>query len=191
MSIQRGDRVAHARGILGTRLGVVEGRYGDEHVVVAMDDGYEGQLEIFHQVELSVTTPTNFDDVGLFHGKFDLPVADGDMPVQLDVETFAYRNEFLAEELKEFGLAYDAGDLPDQADALVDLVYVALGTAHMMNLPWQELWDEVQRKNMQKVRSTGADDARGKRKNNLDVVKPEGWTAPAIGEILRSHGWEG
>ena len=41
----------------------------------------------------------------------------------------------------------------DHYDALIDLTYVAMGTAYMMGLPWQDLWDEVQRANMSKVRA--------------------------------------
>jgi hypothetical protein len=70
------------------------------------------------------------------------------------------------------------------ADALVDIVYVAMGTAYMMGLPWQQLWDEVQRSNMDKVRASDA--SQSKRKNSLDVVKPQGWVGPDLKSIIES-----
>lgn len=119
---------------------------------------------------------TNFDDVEAFHKKFGVPLAG--TPSFLDADADEFRRKFMQEELDEYTEAYMAGDMLKAADALVDLVYVALGTASMMGLPWQQLWDEVQRANMSKVRATGADDARSVRKSALDVVKPEGWKAP-------------
>lgn len=55
-----------------------------------------------------------------------------------------------------------------------------------MGLPWQDLWDEVQRANMAKER--GPTDKRG---HSLDVRKPLGWEPPDIEGVLRRHGWDG
>lgn len=143
-----------------------------------------------------------FEDVGNFHRKFRLarfPEWDGPAathperiaPHLLDPEVLAFRTKFLVEELTEFSDAHDAGDLPKAADALIDLVYVALGTLHMMHCPADEIWREVQRANMAKVRSTGDSDPRSTRKSKLDVVKPPGWTPPDVEGILREYGWEG
>ena len=54
----------------------------------------------------------------------------------------------------------------------------------MMGLPWQELWDDVQRANMAKERGTT------KRGNVVDVMKPAGWQPPKTQEILVSHGYD-
>lgn len=153
---------------------------------------------------LNGAPPSYFVDVGRFHEKFDL-VHFGDCdgsPAPLDPDALAYRLGFLIEELEEFarsqgadvvaGLLAEARahcsewpdapastfGLADGADALVDLVYVALGTAHLMRLPFDACWAEVQRANMMKERATGADDQRSKRRHALDVVKPAGWKAP-------------
>lgn len=149
---------------------------------------------------------TYFDDVGAFHRKFDLPHAPRAKPRALDPSLFRFRAGFLIEELAEFveacgyyqvaptlrtvakaladrnaphliGPMADA-DVAGAADALADLVYVALGTAHFMGLPFDEVWDEVQRANMTKERATSADDLRSKREHAFDVVKPEGWALP-------------
>lgn len=105
-------------------------------------------------------------------------------------------------------------DLPKIADALVDLVYVALGTGHMHGLPWAKLFAEVQRANATKERC-GIDhkfedrghpvdldscdcDGCGRpriehslRGSAHDVIKPEGWRPPAIIETLMQAGWRG
>lgn len=143
----------------------------------------------------TTTLESNYQSVGEFHKKFGLPAAvscGGDQEIRgLDDSTFEFRSKFMDEELTEFVLAFEDGDLPGMADALVDLVYVALGTAHLMGLPFDELFAEVQQANMAKVRASSKDDTRSKRKHSLDVVKPEGWTAPDIEGILRRHGWSG
>ena len=122
---------------------------------------------------------TAFNDVGDFHRKFGLPYyGDGSAPRLPDPDVALFRGKFLQEELDEFEDAVAAGDLSDAADALADLVYVALGTAHMMGLPFDDIWKEVQRANMTKVRASGSDDPLSKRNHRLDVVKPVGFMPP-------------
>ena len=152
---------------------------------------------------------THFEDVRAFHDKFELMRAD--RPRHLTRRKLKERLEFMLEELQEFaadsGLEIveehiPAGDEPagrrlvvresgyndqhldGQADALVDIVYVALGTAVMLGLPWQELWNDVQRANMSKVRGVT------KRGHAVDVTKPEGWIGPKGDVILRAHGYQ-
>lgn len=126
---------------------------------------------------------SNFDDVGTFHRRFGLPSSVEVMsPHLLDYDVQEFRKNFMQEELDEFTDACNNGDLAGAADALIDLVYVAMGTAHLMHLPWQALWDEVQRANMEKVRAPDAESS--KRHHHFDVIKPEGWQAPDIAGVL-------
>jgi predicted HAD superfamily Cof-like phosphohydrolase len=140
---------------------------------------------------------SNFDDVGSFHKKFGLPfspptdsIADDERrkPQWLNVETQTYRVRFIQEELDELENAYIDQDFEQVADALVDIVYVAMGTAHMHNLPWEELWTEVQQTNLAKQRALSLKDS--KRMSIFDVVKPKNWKAPRIKAILRKFGWK-
>lgn len=128
-----------------------------------------------------------FDDVGAFHEKFGLPrTGDGKTPLSLmGADEFQYRMDFILEEVSELHEAWHAGDLAKAADAIADVVWVALGTAHHMGIPFDAVWAEVVRANMAKVRASGADDPRSTRKNALDVVKPEGWVPPDIEKALR------
>ena len=126
---------------------------------------------------------SHFDDVKSFHQKFGLLVSE--QPTHLTRRKLRERVECLQEELEEFMLAVDSQSLPEQADALIDLVYFALGTAVMMGLPWDELWADVQRANMSKVRGET------KRGHKVDVTKPVGWVAPQGHGILARHGYQG
>ena len=94
------------------------------------------------------------------------------------------RASFMQEELDEFKLALETQDLPLLADALIDLVYVAKGTAVMMGLPWAALWDDVQWANMAKVHGTTH------RGNLVDVRKPPGWEGPKTLQILTKAGYD-
>lgn len=135
-----------------------------------------------------VPTPrvyTELADVRAFHEKFAVPMATE--PSFLDVEAADFRQRFMQEELDEFKEAVDQGDMLLAGDALVDLVYVVLGTALMMGLPWSAMWNEVQRANMAKERASSA--GQSKRGSALDVVKPAGWTPPDHSQFIGQGPW--
>lgn len=92
-------------------------------------------------------------------------------------------------------------------DGIVDGVYVLVWTAYMLNLPFNEAWKEVQKKNMEKFPQCAC--ATGCERQGIDfigdievtykcqggrlvyknlhtgkVVKPVGWTPPDIHAIL-------
>ena len=153
-----------------------------------------------------------------FHRKFGFKTLD--QPGFLDDERMASRLTFLLEELvetatccgqrlvcnEELGAkfipmspssAMAHKDLEGALDGLIDLIYVAFGTADLMGFNhqcplvppdngqwsvWQEASLRVQQANMQKSRvETGAESKRG---TIFDVRKPEGWVAPAYDDIL-------
>lgn len=122
-----------------------------------------------------------YRDVEKFHEKFGQLV--GLAPRFLAVRKAEERGRFLQEELDEYLEGVRDGDLAKQADSLIDLVYVAKGTAVMQGLPWRELWDDVHAANMRKVPGTTH------RGNLVDVCKPEGWVGPKTFEILLAHGF--
>ena len=124
-----------------------------------------------------------FKDVRDFHHKFDQLWYE--TPGFISPELAMQRYKFLQEELSELFTAMQHHDLAGIADALIDLVYVAKGTAGMYGLPWDKLWDDVQRANMAKVRGTTH------RGIAVDVRKPEGWQPPMTEEILLDAGYDG
>lgn len=99
----------------------------------------------------------------------------------------SYFARFIMEELSEYLRACEEGVLVDAADALVDLVYVTMGCARAMGLPFDELFDIVHKANMQKQPAN--DYIRSIRGNQYDVVKPIGWVPPEdeMVLVLREH----
>lgn len=127
---------------------------------------------------------SQFEMVGDFHRKFNLVITEDTRPVEIiSHEAFLFRYQFLHEELQELLRAHRRGDIVEVADALVDLVYVALGTAHLYGIPFDEIFLEVQRANMTKCRAISKNDS--KRESQLDVVKPTGWKPPDVEGILK------
>jgi predicted HAD superfamily Cof-like phosphohydrolase len=96
------------------------------------------------------------------------------------------RRQFLEEEIAELGHAIYKEDLVDVTDALIDMIYVAIGTLYIMGVPISALWDVVHQANMQKKRGMT------KRGVFYDACKPLGWVPPegAIERILESYGYE-
>lgn len=125
-----------------------------------------------------------FAQVAEMHAKFGLGVATAGPSPAGTGQPMGERIACLIEEIQEFGDAVAAGDFPGMADALIDLAVFVKGTAVQLGLPWTELWEDVMRANMAKVRGVG------KRGHAVDLIKPPGWQGPKTAEILRRHGWK-
>lgn len=121
-------------------------------------------------------------DVLKFHEKFNLP--DGSIDILSgNPEALEFRQKFMQEELDEFKQAMESGDRVKAFDALLDLVYVAHGTALFMGITpdmWAEGHDAVQHANMSKVRAESKEQSASSsgRGSTFDVIKPEGWEPP-------------
>ncbi|TXH19128.1 MAG: hypothetical protein E6R03_01060 [Hyphomicrobiaceae bacterium] len=138
------------------------------------------------------------NDIRKFHEKFGLSY-DG-LPRTLPHDLEAFRIKFMREELEEYISAASDRELQrmehgrntplalaevreKQLDALVDLVYVALGTAYLQGFDFDRAWNRVHRANMSKVRATKK--TAGKRgAPKFDVVKPAGWKAPQLKDLV-------
>ena len=116
-------------------------------------------------------------DIKEFHEKFGL--AYNGRPRDLSKELSDFRVHFMLEELDEYR---DSNHLVDKLDALVDLVYVALGTAYLHGFDFDEAWRRVHEANMKKVRAEVATDS--KRGSTFDVVKPDGWAPPDLSDLV-------
>ena len=144
---------------------------------------------------------SDFSDVGAFTRHFGLGNVDGP-PTDADPETRELRLRFLLSEVREYAEAngYDLAYtlipapasqqpniyLPHVARELIDIVYVALGTAHLHRLPWSRIFRSVHRANMAKTRGLHAPDD-----EKLGVMKPPGWQPPDILRVLTAAGWLG
>ena len=112
-----------------------------------------------------------WNDVREFHEKFGHPVAE--RPVMIDKRRALSRAKWMQEEVAEFLIA---DDIYEQADAMIDLMYFALGTMVEMGLEADELFAIVQQANMAKLWPDGKPHY-----NPTDgkVIKPAGWEDPA------------
>lgn len=86
----------------------------------------------------------------------------------------------LHEEIEEFK---DAETLEDEADALIDLIYYALGRVYEMGLSPRALFEEVHRANMDKV---SGDLAKRPGWAGKDAIKPAGWKPPHLEPLLNA-----
>lgn len=119
---------------------------------------------------------TDYFRVRQFHEKFKIGY---DGPPRLLPPELAWRREFLNEELREYDEAVATGDLAKAFDALIDLVYVAIGSAVLHGFPWEAGFAEVHKANMAKRLSV-----EGEGRGTNDIVKPQGWTPPNMEEVL-------
>ena len=90
----------------------------------------------------------------------------------------------IREEFDELMNAFFRGNLVDIADGCADLKWVIEGLEHTLQIPQQDVWNEVARSNLAKI-----DDETGKVLKRVDgkVLKPEGWTPPDIKSILDNN----
>ena len=122
-------------------------------------------------------------DIDSFHKKYKFEKNEK-VGIPDDNELVNFRTSFLMEELAEYTQAITKKDSAAALDALVDIVYIALGTAWLFNLPFERAWEQVQKANMSKIRTKSKSKKRG---TSFDVVKPKGWTAPDIEQIIEEE----
>ena len=114
---------------------------------------------------------TQYKMVQDFHKKYNLNINKQNSELQ------QARITHMQEELDEYKKAVNQADIEGQLDALVDLVYVALGTAHYENFDFDGAFNEVHTANMKKIQ-------KATERSKWDVVKPEGWTAPVLKKYI-------
>ena len=91
--------------------------------------------------------------------------------------------DLISEESSELNAAVVQGDRVEQLDALIDILVVTVGAIHSMGADGEGAWNEVMRTNFAKI-----DPITGKVRKREDgkVLKPEGWTAPALAQFLKN-----
>ena len=121
-----------------------------------------------------------------FHRKFNFPAPD--QVADIDPSLLIYRAGLLKEEMIEFEEAVDGlligptnHDRRQLLDAMVDMIYVIMGTAMLYGFDLDEAFRRVHAANMAKERAVRAADA--KRGSTYDVVKPPGWQSPDLSDL--------
>jgi predicted HAD superfamily Cof-like phosphohydrolase len=117
-----------------------------------------------------------------FHEKFGLHYHGPPRPLEVDLRGF--RVNFMHEELTEYIKACFDRDLEKQLDALVDLIYVAAGTAYLQGFDLDEAFRRVHLANMRKVKAT-SDEQSTRGNGKFDIIKPPGWTPPDLSDLVR------
>lgn len=117
-----------------------------------------------------------------FNVKFGLPMVD--KPMQMPYEIGQVKCQHMEEELDEWTGAFHTRNLEGQLDALVDLVYVTLGTVCASGFQdiFEEAFQRVHEKNMQKIKVV--DPADSKRNTTFDVRKPAGWEPATFKDLI-------
>ncbi|MDR2786574.1 MAG: HAD family hydrolase [Treponema sp.] len=104
-----------------------------------------------------------------FHVKFNHPVSR--TPRMLNSDRVTARGSWMQEELDEF---YAAENIYEQADAMIDLIYFALGTLVEMGIKPDEIFEIVHKANMSKLWPDGTP----RYKDDGKTLKPPGWQDP-------------
>lgn len=129
---------------------------------------------------------TMFQDVLQFHRKFGFHIPL--KPKSLSGELRTVKRNHLIEELAEYSNAEHGLKRPKnirvkELDAIVDLIYVALGVAVLSGYnKFDEAWKRVHAANMKKKRAKKRSES--KRGSKFDVVKPAGWEAPVLEDLV-------
>jgi len=117
-------------------------------------------------------------DVDIFHREV-LEFTPPDKPTLLAGQLEEDLRTCLDEELSEFD---EASNLEEQTDALIDLIYFAMGGLLKMGVAPGAAFAQVHEANMRKRR--GINETRPKQ--HVDAIKPEGWTPPLLDALLRA-----
>jgi phosphoribosyl-ATP pyrophosphohydrolase len=126
--------------------------------------------------------PDMIDQIFEFNEKI---IGTGDVEFNcLTPKQFEWTNKFVLEELKEFGEAYEKQDMVAMVDAVLDLIYGAMGTMKKMGLSREHVrlcLTAIHEANMTKKRGTVA--SRG---SDEDAAKPVDFVPPEqkIADIL-------
>lgn len=113
-----------------------------------------------------------YEQVKEFHKAFYHPYSDS--PTPMSMPRALTRVSWMNEEIDEFLEAVNEGDVVEQADAMIDLMYFSIGTLVEMGVKPHSLFQIVQQANMSKLWEDG------KPHYNEDgkVIKPMGWENP-------------
>lgn len=133
--------------------------------------------------EIKSNVPDMFGDVVAFHKKFGIQY-DGP-PRGREGDLFKFRDARFHEEIKEIRDAVDAHQAAEELDGYVDLIYIILGTCHLRGWDFNTAWKRVHEANMKKERAHAGNPGKySQLGDKVDIVKPEGWTAPSMQDLV-------
>lgn len=113
-----------------------------------------------------------YNEVKAFHKAFNHPIKH--KPTMLTLDRASVRMSWIEEEVDEFIQAVEDKDIVEQADAMIDVIYFAIGTLVELGVEPQQLFEIVQKANMSKL----WEDGKPHYKNDGKVRKPLSWIDP-------------
>lgn len=167
------------------------------HIVYRIGDDPYSVLR-FLEGKLGAKSFDPIADVQEFMEKFGQSYTG--LPRALPTDLALFREDFMEEELTEYkkhsrhlaALLIEASDsaeithqLSEQLDAIVDKIYVDIGTALLHGFDLKEAWRRVHFANMQKERVARASEST--RHSAWDVRKPPGFVAPSHVDLVENH----
>lgn len=114
-----------------------------------------------------------YEEIKKFQIAFNHPISES--PKCLDLKRANIRADWMLEEIDEFMDASFDGNIIEQADAMIDLLYFAIGTLVEMGVKPQKLFEIVQEANMSKL----WEDGKPRYYEDGKVKKPTNWINPA------------
>jgi predicted HAD superfamily Cof-like phosphohydrolase len=104
-------------------------------------------------------------------------------PTVIPPDRAAMHVALVNEEADELAEAVDRDDLPEIADACVDLIYVTLSCAVAHGIDLEPIFSAVHASNMAK--------AGGEKRADGKQLKPPGWKPADVNWLLWDQGWDG
>lgn len=99
------------------------------------------------------------------------------------VENISLYRNLIVEEFWEFKTGDDKNDDVERLDACMDMIWVILGYCYMRGYDVDGAWNEVARSNLAKI---NPETGKVIKRNDGKVLKPEGWTPPALANFVKT-----
>ena len=108
--------------------------------------------------------------------EFQTKILNNKPGIKTNFKEYKFMVDTLEEELQEFKDGYSNNSFNEMADALIDLIYFALGHCYRMGVDFDESFLAVHKANMNKKLATTD-------RGEVDAAKPKGWQEPKIKSI--------
>jgi predicted HAD superfamily Cof-like phosphohydrolase len=147
--------------------------------LIRQADGQQGLIKA-----LSERLEMRQQPQSVFHDQAFFMRACGQTTTEINPAQAKLYRSLIEEEMRELKVAEVQADEVEEFDAVLDLLVVLIGYGLSRGWPMLAGWDEVVRSNMAKIDPrTGVVNKREDGK----VLKPEGWTPPALADVLEQY----
>ena len=147
--------------------------------LIRQADGEQGLIKaVSERLEMRQQPQSVFHDQAFFMR------ACGQTTTEINPAQAKLYRALIEEEMRELKVAEVQANEVEEFDAVLDLLVVLIGYGLSRGWPMLAGWDEVVRSNMAKI-----DPRTGKVSKREDgkVLKPEGWTPPALADVLEQY----